>query len=343
MPDYLAWGWYSLNATILICLGVSTFCLLKVVPGLAKLEQRMFEARLGKIQKPTLLITGVLWTGRLIGFVFSILGIGAFAVCFGSMWLSALHALINFIPRAQYLGFAALVQQELSEGTLALRIASVTVLSTWLWTGYGFWKRKPKNSQTGLDLAADPLQRAKVLQEVWRHNAEAEKTFFVSDNAARSALKGVPFQLPPANIFFYHTLHLGLIALSVMFCWILVGTNQQIPELKLLSWLALFASHDVGLVFGYVYLLKGRLLGFHRTRIYASIIGLSALMSIAAWRVFFPIGLNSSLALSLIAAIATLLSVGIWLFEWASERFQHQSNRQIQETAGAAARGADSM
>lgn len=335
MPDYLAYGWYSIGATVLICLGASTFCLLKIVPRLAKLEQRLFQGRVEKIERRTLLITGLLWIGRLIGVVFVVLGIGAFAVCFGSMWLSALHAVINFMPRAHYAGFVALVEQELSEGTLALRIASVTVLATWLWTGYGFWKRMPKKDQLGTDDEIDPLKRSGILRDIWRRNAEAEETFFSSDNAARAALRGVSFQLPPANIFFYHTLHLGFIALSVMFCWILVATRLQVPEFQLLAWLALFASHDVGLIFGYVYLLKGRLLGFHRARIYASIIVLSALMVTAVWRLDLPLGPNPSLALAMIAGLATLQLAGIFIFEWASVRAQLKSNEEPPDTAAA--------
>jgi hypothetical protein len=300
----------------------------------------MFEARLARVRKPTWLITGLLWIGRLISFGFGILGIGALAVCFGSMWLSALHAVINFVPRALHAGFIALVQEELSEGTLALRIASVAVLATWLWTGYAFWKRRPGERQLGQDMVSDPLRRAETIRDVWRQNAETEKTYFSSDNAARAALNGVPFHLPPANIFFFHTLHLGFIALSVMFCWILVASKLQVPELKVLAWLALFASHDVGVVFGYVYLLKGRLLGFHRARIYVSIVVLSALMVSAAWRLLFSFGLQIGLVLSLIAGLAVLLSVGIWLFELASAHAQVQGEQKRAETVSAAPVGA---
>jgi hypothetical protein len=177
----------------------------------------MFNDRLARFPSPTWPAIGLLWMSRLITWIFGVLAIGAFAVCFGSMWLSALHSLINFIPRAIHTGLAALVHDELSDGTLALRIASVTTLGTWLWNGYGLWKWAPKKAQLNESVESDLAQHDGHINRIWSKNAESARTFFSSDNAARSDLKGVPFHLPPANIFFFHTLHLGFIALAVMF------------------------------------------------------------------------------------------------------------------------------
>jgi hypothetical protein len=102
----------------------------------------------------------------------------------------------------------------------------------------------------------------------------------------------------------------------------MVANNFQNSELKFLAWLALFASHDVGVVFGYVYLLKGRILGFHRARIYSSIGCMAILMTYMGWKQLFPVGLNAGLLLSFMAALAVLLAFGTWLFELGSAHAQ---------------------
>jgi hypothetical protein len=321
VPDYFALIWYSVGATAVICAIISAAVLIFVVPKLIELERSSFAKLLDRYRSAGRWDRIQLWVGRFFWLILGVAGVGALAVSFAAMCAAALHAAINFVARARVAEFASLVQDELSAGTLALRWASVSTFVTWLWMARGQIRRIPRGEQVG-GVDSDDSRDSAALRAAWKEKADNERTWFPTDNAARMAMRQVAFYMPPANIFLYHTLHLGLISLAVTFTWVLLAATPDAFELKPLAWLSLFASHDVGLVFGYIYLLKGRVLGSHRVRIYASATGLAILTLLAARQYMLSPGLNVGLVLAGLAVLTALLVVGIAIFEWGSVKAQ---------------------
>ncbi len=313
MPNYLSLVWYSIGLTLVLCVAMSAF----VIVNFAPLQVMTSEvARVRAIFQNAHFVTRwVAWLGFTVQLSLTILGICALAVSFAGMCAAAIHAILNFLARASHAELIPLINDELASGALPLRLASIAVVWTWMWMLRAHFQRMPKPYELD-DYHGDSQHYLGKLLEIWEFKHNNQRTLFASDNIARRELKELSFRMPPATIFFYHTLHLGLISLAVAYTWILLAEGPRNFGLKGLAWLSLFAAHDVGLVFGYVYLLKGRMLGFHRLRIYSSASALSILMLVIAYQYLRPLQLNFGLALVALSLLATLLLIGIIIFEF---------------------------
>jgi hypothetical protein len=243
------------------------------------------------------------------------LGLCAIAVAFAAMCLSSSHSVVNLIYRTQHLAIADLIKDELTSGAFALRWTSVSIIVTWVVNLRMMTQILPRRSELE-HFQAGPERLAAAIRISEVRNADREN-FFREDNKAKHLLSGLPHRLSPTGVFVFQMLHLGFLCLATCFCWILVADGVHGSTPSILNWALAFASHDVGIVFGYVYLLRGRMLGFHRLRIYASALAISALMIQLAWMHAVSLGQilgPFTLALSVLSAA---LLIGIYWFEHA--------------------------
>jgi len=319
MPDYLSLIWYSIAITAVLCVAMSVYVIVYFVPNELKDSAAEVVRIRATLQGARFYTKLVAWFGFTISKALVILGICALAVSFAGICAAAIHSILNFLARAVYAGLSTLIQEELRSGTLPLRLAGVSVLMAWLWMIRAHFKRMPKAYQLA-DYTGGDQDNFDRIMKLWEINYNNQRTLFETDNCTRHELKKLPFRMPPATIFFYHALHIGLISLAIAFTWILLAEESKDFGLKGLAWLSLFAAHDVGLIFGYVYLMKGRMLALHRLRIYGSAIGLSALMLIVSQQYILPLHINFGLALGLLSILATLLLIGIAIFEFLATR-----------------------
>jgi hypothetical protein len=230
---------------------------------------------------------------------FGYASMAAFALSCVALLFTAVHSVVNFLMRVNGIGIEQTISLELRESTLPLRISSVTLLGAIMFAAYRIEGLRRK-ARAATEREPSPQE---TIDGITRE-ADREETFFASDNRLRAQLASLPHAEPTAGVFVNHMLHLGFISLAVLFCWVFLGLYTRSAMLAGLSWLTLFSAHDAGLVFGYYYLLKGRLLGWHwlrRLALYLSALLLIVVMTVEKLEPTF-----SATALAVVAFLAAL-------------------------------------
>jgi hypothetical protein len=166
-----------------------------------------------------------------------------------------------------------------------------------------------------------------VVNQLGHRSARTQRGLisFKADVEARKAVSEVGYHFHPENIFYYHTLTVGFLCWAFAYCWIALGQERNSDIETTLNWSVSFAAHDAGLVFGYIYYLKGRVLGFHKLRMGALRVLVSGLMLVSSFPVIASltsnpvVALNATPSLDLIATaqavVAVAMLVGLSVFE----------------------------
>lgn len=208
----------------------------------------------------------------------------------GAIMFASLYSCINLVSNMAVHGFREVARFDLSSGALALRVTSVILVYSWFSVSFGnTWRLGPPSRDA---VHRNSRLRTETDRDIATYHSTSEMA--PTDNLIKEDLRKIQFAVLPRDLESFHFVLLGFYSIAIGFAWLLYSNfglshlsfkspgDFGLPSFSLergaISWLILFGVHDAGLVFGYLYFTKGRIVGTHALRIVGVAIAIVATM-----------------------------------------------------------------